>query len=73
MSAPTVTVPIEVPRVPNFVRLMGGGTVGVEHLTEDQLRELGAAWTEALVKNAALRRAYPVGASSVSVLEREDR
>lgn len=59
MSPPTVTIPIEVPMTPNFVRLMGGGI------------PQGSALDAGVVSGTPphdIRRA-----SSVSVLEREDQ
>lgn len=44
------------PKVPNFLRTEADDPVGVETLTEDQLREVGTAWTSALIENARNRR-----------------
>lgn len=44
------------PRLPNFLRTEAGDLVGVETLTEDQLREVGAAWTAALIQHSRDRR-----------------
>jgi hypothetical protein len=60
----SVKMSVVVPRVPNFL-FTSDGKVPLSALTEDGLRELGAAWTEALVARADEQRSaqqYPVGA-----------
>lgn len=47
---------IEVPRVPNFIRYDGGG-FRVGELTDEDLRRIGVAWTEALIARAEEQRA----------------
>lgn len=50
---------IVVPGFPNYVNAVVNGVqvqVGIETLTDDQLRALGKIWTEALVKHAEKRR-----------------
>lgn len=49
----------QIPSVPNFitVRVLGQEVkVGVEDLTEEELRECGRKWTEALVEHARKKR-----------------
>ncbi len=46
---------IEVPRPPNFF-IMSVGVLPVSAVSDDDLREIGAAWTEALIERAAEQR-----------------
>ncbi len=52
----TVKMDVTVPMLPNFV-FTSAGKVGVEMLTDEALKQLGAAWTEALIRHAQERRA----------------
>ena len=52
----SVKAEIEIPYVPNVFRMSDGQSIPVQAVTEDALREIGAAWTEALVQHAAKRR-----------------
>ena len=52
-----VTVDVGVPHVPNFLRRSDGTTFPIDGLTDEGLREVGKAWTEALVARAQKRRA----------------
>lgn len=48
-------VKAELPSVPNFVQIAALGSKGklpISDLTDEQLRELGAAWTEKLIAHA---------------------
>lgn len=50
-------VKIQLPQVPNFVAvLLGDERVGkplcIKHLTDDEIREIGARWTEAMILRA---------------------
>lgn len=47
-----VTMSIEVPIVPNFLRMEDGDSVPLCAVTDEALRELAAAWTEALIARA---------------------
>lgn len=40
------------PTLPNFIRDEQDAIIPVEDLTQDQLRELGQKWTEALMRKA---------------------
>lgn len=51
-----VTAPIELPQVPNFVRLTNGSTLPIHQLDDAQLRALGEAWTDALIQHATDKR-----------------
>lgn len=56
----TVTVRLErrlkMPTLPNFIRdAATDEPVDIADLTEDQLREIGKAWTDALVRKARER------------------
>lgn len=44
------------PTVPNYLRTESDNPVDITTLTEDQLREIGTAWTAALIKRARDRR-----------------
>lgn len=48
----TVTAQVEIPRVPNFLRMTDGKSLPVYAASEKSLREIGALWTEALVQRA---------------------
>ncbi len=52
----TVTVTTKrtllLPTLPNFIRDERDAAIPVEDLTQDQLRELGQKWTEALMRKA---------------------
>jgi hypothetical protein len=47
-----VQAQIEIPRVPNFLKMQGGQTIPVSAITEEGLREIGQRWTEALIARA---------------------
>lgn len=52
----TITVKAErtllLPTLPNFIRDERDAVIPVEDLTQDQLREIGQKWTEALMQKA---------------------
>lgn len=52
----TVTVKTErtllLPTLPNFIRDERDAAIPVEDLTQDQLREIGQKWTDALMRKA---------------------
>jgi hypothetical protein len=50
-----IKLDVEVPKVPNFL-ITPAGTVPIYAVTEDALRQLGAAWTEALVERAKVMK-----------------
>lgn len=47
-----VTAEIEIPKVPNFLRMTDGQMLPVSAVDEAHLREIGKLWTEALVERA---------------------
>ena len=47
-----ITAEVEIPRVPNFLRLTDGRTLPVKAIDETSLREIGKIWTEALIERA---------------------
>jgi hypothetical protein len=55
-------IKLELPTLPNYLRTASiklpteKGAVDVSELTEAELRQLGAEWTEALIKHADERR-----------------
>ena len=46
----------KLPTLPNILRTEGDEAVDVSTLDREQLREIGHAWTEALVRHAEKRR-----------------
>lgn len=40
------------PTLPNFLRTEGDEAVPIESLTQEQLREIGQQWTDALMRKA---------------------
>lgn len=48
----TVRAIVELPRLPNFIRLHEGAMLPIDAFSEEELRALGAAWTDALVAKA---------------------
>lgn len=50
-----IEIVVEVPSVPNFVKV-GGIVKDVSELNDEALRELGAEWIEKLLANAKRRR-----------------
>jgi hypothetical protein len=60
MKGVPFTAEVEVPQVPNFLRSTLaplGASIPVDALTEEELRRVGEAWTEALIVNARKMRA----------------
>lgn len=59
-------LPVEIPRVPNFIRIKlcskhtdrekDPVLLGIEDFTDEELREIGKEWTETLVALATKRR-----------------
>lgn len=56
--AKTITVKADVltPKPPNFLKMTDGQYLPIEAVTDDGLREIGFAYTEALVEKAQERR-----------------
>ena len=53
----TVKAEIQIPKVPNFIMYaILEGSVAIGRLTDDELREIGAAWTDALLERAETQR-----------------
>lgn len=53
MSKLSTMVEIRIPRPPNFLHvILGGVSIPISDLTDAQLREVGEAWTDALIKRA---------------------
>lgn len=48
------------PTLPNYLRTPTDEIVDVGDLTEGQAREIGAKWTEALVRKSRDRRGYAI-------------
>lgn len=50
----TTKVKLRVPKVPNFIMCeVGDGKVSVADLTDEQLSQIGEAWTARLMERAA--------------------
>ncbi len=48
---------VHLPMVPNFLRVEGSdATIPIADVTDDELRRIGALWTEELVRIAQSRR-----------------
>lgn len=53
----SVTVKVEIPMVPNFLRAVGRDiTLPVGDMTDEGLRKLGERWTENLIERAREQR-----------------
>ena len=55
----TVVATIEAPVVPNYFVMSNHLTIPIEGVTDEDLREIGEAWTEELIAKAQRRRATP--------------
>lgn len=56
----TVKAEVELPRVPNFLRMSGAdGTMDVADITDAGLQQIGEGWTAELIANARKRRSMP--------------
>jgi hypothetical protein len=53
----TVKASVELPRVPNFLRMTDEKWLPICALEEESLRALGAAWTDNLIVRAAEQKA----------------
>jgi len=51
-----ITAEIELPKIPNHLRLTNGSSIPIEAITEAELKALGKLWTAALIERAAERR-----------------
>lgn len=51
-----VEAEVEVPIVPNYLRLKNGSVLAVGDVTDEALEEISRAWAEALLKRAAKQR-----------------
>ena len=56
MKVHKVTADVEIPKVPNHLRLTNGSRIAIEAIGESELKAIGKAWTAALVEQAAGRR-----------------
>jgi hypothetical protein len=55
MKTVTVKAQVILPCPPDCLRMTDGQLLPIEAVEEDGLREIGAAWTEALIEHARLR------------------
>lgn len=53
-----IKVKVQTPSTPNFITV-GKETISIKNFTEEQLREIGAEWVEALVTKAEQLRNGP--------------
>jgi len=51
-----ISAVVEIPKVPNSLRLTNGSRIAIEAISESELKAIGKAWTAALVEQAAARR-----------------
>lgn len=49
-------IEIEIPMVPNFIRYGERKTLPVSHFSDEELKEIGIAWTAELIKKAKQMR-----------------
>lgn len=55
-----IKVEVKIPSVPNFFRIGDGlESIPVQDFTDDQLRQIGAEWTEKLIEAAHNKRHTP--------------
>ncbi len=53
MASNQILVKVKTPSVPDFVRLaFSDGVIPIQDLSEDELRQIGEAWTQELVAKA---------------------
>lgn len=52
----TVDCEVEIPKVPNFIRLSSGVTIDIKDIHESTLAKLGDSWKEALLVTARERK-----------------
>jgi len=60
----TVTARVEIPRLPNFLRMTDGQTLPIEAIDDESLRYIGQAWSGALLELARERRKRPAMSAS---------
>ena len=53
MKTITVRACVNVPRVPNYLRIDDDHKLSIADVPDDELRNIGEAWTEALIERAA--------------------
>lgn len=51
-----VEAEVEVPKVPNFLRMSDGKMLPVSAVSEDSLRKIGRLWIEALIERSIEQR-----------------
>ena len=57
MKTITVKAEIRVPKVPNFFIQSDGSTLPIEAVTDEELEEIGKAYTQELIEQAQKKRA----------------
>ena len=54
-----ISIIIETPRVPNFIRLADKkGSIDIAELTTEQIKEIGKEWTKSLQKESDKRKSH---------------
>lgn len=56
----TTTRTLLLPTLPNYLRTTTDETLDVGDLTEQQVREIGAQWTDALIRKSRNRKGYGI-------------
>lgn len=51
MESITKSVPIEIPQIPNFIKV-GNSSYPIGSFTRKELEEIGRAWTDKLIEKA---------------------
>lgn len=51
-----IKIKLELPSLPNFLRTKLGDYMAVEELSDEEIKELGAEWTAALIAMAHKKR-----------------
>ena len=51
-----VQMVVDLPMLPNFIRAADGEAFGVETFSDEDLKRIGAAWTDKLIQHAQERR-----------------
>ena len=56
MKRPTVSEPVQLPSLPNFLRTDSGAVIPIESVSDAGLRQLGKLWVEALIRRNRNRK-----------------
>jgi len=53
-----ITLDIEIPLVPNYIRDIHARSIHISEFSEEELRDIGSEWIEELVKKARNKKNY---------------